>query len=232
MLGRRGGDLSGGQQQQLAIGRALVTRPRLLVLDEPTEGIQPSIIKDIGRAIRYPATAAVRWPSCSSSNTSTSPRTRPTPTPSWTAARSSWLVRMLTWSRFASRRRLSCSRRQRSGLPGQLRPWACCKLVSSPGGDRAKSRWLRPPGARTAGPIPAERRSRALACTRPAAEAALSQIQAFGRGRADQLLRRPHRWRPAGVAGRRSATAPASRLTTQACEKVYRARDGEAADRE
>ncbi len=53
MLSRRGGDLSGGQQQQLAIGRALVTRPRLLVLDEPTEGIQPSIIKDIGRAIAY-----------------------------------------------------------------------------------------------------------------------------------------------------------------------------------
>ncbi len=52
MLGRRGGDLSGGQQQQLAIGRALVTRPKLLVLDEPTEGIQPSIIKDIGRVIR------------------------------------------------------------------------------------------------------------------------------------------------------------------------------------
>ena len=53
MLGRRGGDLSGGQQQQLAIGRAMVTRPKLLVLDEPTEGIQPSIIKDIGRAIDY-----------------------------------------------------------------------------------------------------------------------------------------------------------------------------------
>jgi urea transport system ATP-binding protein len=53
MLGRRGGDLSGGQQQQLAIARALVTRPRLLVLDEPTEGIQPSIIKDIGRTITY-----------------------------------------------------------------------------------------------------------------------------------------------------------------------------------
>lgn len=52
MLRRRGGDLSGGQQQQLAIGRALAMHPRLLILDEPTEGIQPSIIKDIERAIR------------------------------------------------------------------------------------------------------------------------------------------------------------------------------------
>ncbi len=53
MLKRRGGDLSGGQQQQLAIGRALTMRPKLLVLDEPTEGIQPSVIKDIGRAIVF-----------------------------------------------------------------------------------------------------------------------------------------------------------------------------------
>jgi len=52
MLNRRGGDLSGGQQQQLAIGRALAMQPKILILDEPTEGIQPSIIKDIERAIR------------------------------------------------------------------------------------------------------------------------------------------------------------------------------------
>ena len=52
MIHRRGGDLSGGQQQQLAIARALAPRPKLLILDEPTEGIQPSIIKDIGRVIR------------------------------------------------------------------------------------------------------------------------------------------------------------------------------------
>ncbi|MCF8179286.1 MAG: ABC transporter ATP-binding protein [Sulfuritalea sp.] len=60
MLKRRGGDLSGGQQQQLAIGRALALNPTLLILDEPTEGIQPSIIKDIERAIRVVASSKPR----------------------------------------------------------------------------------------------------------------------------------------------------------------------------
>lgn len=67
MKHRRGGDLSGGQQQQLAIGRALASRPQLLILDEPTEGIQPSVIKEIGQVIRSPANRGI-WRSCWWSN--------------------------------------------------------------------------------------------------------------------------------------------------------------------
>ena len=66
MLKRRGGDLSGGQQQQLAIGRALAMDPKLLILDEPTEGIQPSFIKDIGHAIRVVARRPVAQPPAAS----------------------------------------------------------------------------------------------------------------------------------------------------------------------
>ena len=79
MLKRRGGDLSGGQQQQLAIGRALAFGPKLLILDEPTEGIQPSIIKDIERAIRALAEEG-NMTICWSSSITTSPARWPTST--------------------------------------------------------------------------------------------------------------------------------------------------------
>ena len=101
MMRRRGGDLSGGQQQQLAIGRALVMRPTLLVLDEPTEGIQPSIIKDIGRAIEY-LRAKGRWRSSWSSNISISRASSPIPSTSWIAARSSCPAPARPWSRARS----------------------------------------------------------------------------------------------------------------------------------
>ena len=80
MLRRRGGDLSGGQQQQLAIGRALAMGPKLLILDEPTEGIQPSIIKDIERVDPHARRDAARWRSCWSSSTTTSRARWPTST--------------------------------------------------------------------------------------------------------------------------------------------------------
>jgi urea transport system ATP-binding protein len=79
MKQRRGGDLSGGQQQQLAIGRALASRPRLLILDEPTEGIQPSVIKEIGAVIRRLPTVAT-WRSCWWSSSTTLPKNWPTST--------------------------------------------------------------------------------------------------------------------------------------------------------
>jgi len=75
MKTRRGGDLSGGQQQQLAIGRALACQPQLLILDEPTEGIQPSVIKEIGAVIRQ---LAVTWRSCWSSSFTILPPNWPT----------------------------------------------------------------------------------------------------------------------------------------------------------
>jgi urea transport system ATP-binding protein len=77
MKHRRGGDLSGGQQQQLAIGRALASRPQLLILDEPTEGIQPSVIKEIGQVIRTWRTEAI-WRSCWLSSFTTLPPSWPT----------------------------------------------------------------------------------------------------------------------------------------------------------
>ena len=95
---RRGGDLSGGQQQQLAIGRALVTRPKLLVLDEPTEGIQPSIIKDIGRAIdflRHKGEMAILLVE----QYFEFARDLATATPSWTAAGSSKQASGAAWSK-------------------------------------------------------------------------------------------------------------------------------------
>jgi urea transport system ATP-binding protein len=76
MKHRRGGDLSGGQQQ-LAIGRALASRPQLLILDEPTEGIQPSVIKEIGQVIRSWQTEAI-WRSCWLSSFTTLPPSWPT----------------------------------------------------------------------------------------------------------------------------------------------------------
>ena len=107
MLGRRGGDLSGGQQQQLAIGRALVMRPRLLLLDEPTEGIQPSIIKDIGRAISYLRGLGRNGDRAGRAISRLRPGTGRPASRSWTAARSSMPATRTTWTKARSSGRMA-----------------------------------------------------------------------------------------------------------------------------
>jgi urea transport system ATP-binding protein len=159
MLGRRGGDLSGGQQQQLAIGRALVMRPRLLLLDEPTEGIQPSIIKDIGRAISYLRglkEMAIVW--------------------SWTAVRSSIPATGTLWTKLRSSARwrfdLPAPRIFRHGLRGRqttcqwLLPSITRARFSPPTAPAGALRWRSPPWAGAPAAPACMRRAR-CACAFP-----------------------------------------------------------------
>ena len=207
MLARRGGDLSGGQQQQLAIGRALVMRPKLLVLDEPTEGIQPSIIKDIGRAIVYlkekAGLAIVLVEQYLDFAASLRIGSR-----SWIVARSSSRARprISMTLPFAAISLSDVSDRPRD--PPATERGRGADFVQA----RARRHTARPavPAGRGEGAVAARRSRRAAA------------------GGADQHSGRADGRRPHVARTYRSAAGCHAVVTSQACEKIYRSSSGDA----